>query len=440
MNLSDKKVFNNMSWIIICKIIQSFLGLIINRFTANYLGTENFGALNYAITVTTFVLPIAQLGLSAVIVQEVVTKDGKDGEILGSAIFMSFISSILCYVLILIYVKKINVNEIETIVCCATYGLSLFAQAFQLIVYWFQAKLLSKYISIVSIIAYLITSIYKIVLLVCKADLWLFALSYSIDFCVISILGFYLYKKRCIFRFKIKMNIIKELFKSGRHFIISGLMVTIFAQTDKLMLKQMMGNYEIGVYSAAFSCASSFSFVFVAMIDSFRPVIFECRESDSVLFEKNMKTMFSVLIYSSLFMGILFCIFSKIIVHLLFGLNYLEAAPILCVVVWHTMFSYIGSCRDMWILANGKQNLLWILNLIGALINCLLNYFFIKKFGVIGAAWASVISQFFMYMGLGFVFRPIRRCTQLLLQSLNIEYIFDFVKDLILRKEKSEQF
>lgn len=433
MNLSDKKVFNNMSWIIICKIIQSFLGLIINRFTANYLGTENFGALNYAITVTTFVLPIAQLGLSAVIVQNIVTKKDKEGEILGSAIFMSFVSSFLCYVLILFYVERVNSNEIEAIVCCATYGLSLFAQAFHLIVYWFQAKFLSKYISIVSVIAYFLTSIYKIILLIFNADLWLFAFSYSIDFCLVSALGFFFYKKKSSYRLKIKKDEIIDLFNSGRHFIIPGLMVTIFAQTDKLMLKQMMGNYEIGIYSAAYTCTYALNFIFVAMIDSFRPVILENNETDNILFEKNMKTMFSVFLFSSIFVCIFFCLFSKVIVHLFFGLKYSEAVPVLCVVVWHTMFSYIGACRDIWILAKKKQNLLCWLNLIGASINILLNYFFIKEFGIIGAAWASVISQFLLFIGFGFVLRPIRHCTVLLCQSLNIKYAVDYIKDLMKR-------
>ena len=97
MKVSDKKVTKNFLWIMIGKILQSILGLIINRLTAEYLGTSNYGVINYAMTLFTFVFPLAQLGLSVVIIQDVVENKDEDGEILGSAIFSSLISSAICY-------------------------------------------------------------------------------------------------------------------------------------------------------------------------------------------------------------------------------------------------------------------------------------------------------------------------------------------------------
>ena len=91
MKVSDKKVTKNFLWIMIGKILQSILGLIINRLTAEYLGTSNYGVINYAMTLFTFVFPLAQLGLSVVIIQDVVENKDEDGEILGSAIFSSLI-------------------------------------------------------------------------------------------------------------------------------------------------------------------------------------------------------------------------------------------------------------------------------------------------------------------------------------------------------------
>lgn len=76
-------------------------------------------------------------------------------------------------------------------------------------------------------------------------------------------------------------------------------MLTILGQTDKLMLKWMMGNEEIGLYTAAYNCAGVLAFVFVAIIDSFRPAILESNKTDSGLFAENMKSLYSVLIYLS---------------------------------------------------------------------------------------------------------------------------------------------
>ena len=44
-------------------------------------------------------------------------------------------------------------------------------------------------------------------------------------------------------------------------------MVTIFAHTDKVMLKMMLSEEAVGIYSAAVTCAGLTSFVFAAIID-----------------------------------------------------------------------------------------------------------------------------------------------------------------------------
>ena len=117
MKVSDKKVTKNFLWIMIGKILQSILGLIINRLTAEYLGTSNYGVINYAMTLFTFVFPLAQLGLSVVIIQDVVENKDEDGEILGSAIFSSLISSAICYIGVLAFVAIINCGEIDVLLC-----------------------------------------------------------------------------------------------------------------------------------------------------------------------------------------------------------------------------------------------------------------------------------------------------------------------------------
>ena len=65
-------------------------------------------------------------------------------------------------------------------------------------------------------------------------------------------------------------------------------MVTIFEQTDRIMLKIMLGDMETGYYSSAVTCAGITSFVFAALIDSFRPSIFEAKKTSEEGFQKNM--------------------------------------------------------------------------------------------------------------------------------------------------------
>lgn len=431
MKVSDKKVTRNFLWIIVGKILQAILGLIINRLTADYLGVRNYGVINYAMTLFTFVVPVAQLGLSVVIIQDVVENKDEEGEILGSAILCSLLTSGICYIGVLLFVAIINSGETDVLFCCIAYGIILFAQALYLIIYWYQAKLLSKYLSILSVIAYLVTTIYKVALLVNHSAIWLFALSYSIDYGVIAVIGLIIFLKKSRKPLKFSGKKSMQLLDKSKYFIIPNIMLTIFGQTDKVMLKWMMGNEEIGLYTAAYTCAGVLSFVFVAIIDSFRPVILESYKTSSHLFAENMKSLFSVLIYLSLVVCIVVTLLSDLIIILLYGIDYILASDVLKVTVWHTIFTYIGPARDTWILANRKQSILWKINLAGAIINIILNVIFIRLWGVIGAACASVISQICVYIILGMIVSPIKECTIMMIKSFNPKYFWTFCKSLM---------
>ena len=138
------KTMANAGWIIVCKIIQSILGVIISMLTARYLGPSNFGLINFAASVVAFVTPITTLGLDHVIVQELLYSPKSEGKILGTSMVMSMISSVLCIVGVITFSIMSGPNDQDTIIVCSLYSLLLLAKAFEIVQYWFQAKLLSK--------------------------------------------------------------------------------------------------------------------------------------------------------------------------------------------------------------------------------------------------------------------------------------------------------
>ena len=67
----------------------------------------------------------------------------------------------------------------------------------------------------------------------------------------------------------------------------------------------------------------------------------------------------------------------------------------------------------------GKQKYLTAINVVGAFANVILNLCLISVLGAVGAAIASVITQFFTNVIIGFVFKPIRRNNYLMMKALN---------------------
>ena len=414
-----KKVFKNISWILCCRIVQSAIALIINLISARYLGPSNFGLLSYASSVVAFVVPLAKLGLRHVLVAEFVAQPEREGQILGTSLLMCVMSSFLCILGCAAFVLVANAGEVDTLIVCLLYSISLIFESLEMTQYWFQAKLLSKYMAVTSLVAYLITALYKVFLLTTGKSIYWFALSNALDYLIITIVLLIIYGRLEGQKLSFSFSLGKQLFRRCKYYIVSSMMVTIFAQTDKIMIKMMIGNAANGFYSTAVSCASMTAFVFLALIDSFGPVIYESRKKSHSLFEKNVSILYSIIIYTALIQSTVLTIFAKPIVGILYGADYMPAASLLQIVTWYTTFSYLGSARGIWVLAENKQKYLWCINLAGAFLNVVGNYFLIPILGTSGAAIASVVTQFFANVGMCILLKPMRPTAKLMLRAIN---------------------
>lgn len=426
-----KGVFENAGWIIGCKVIQSLLNLLIGLITARYLGPSNYGIISYVASVVAFAMPIMQLGLRHTIVNEFVKTPDREGAVLGTALMLNIISAVFCMVGCVGFVMMVNAGEKETILVCALYSLTLIFNATEMTQYWFQSKLLSKYPSIAALVAYVAVAIYKIYLLITQKSVVWFAFSNVIDYFLISIILIVIYRKVGGQRLSVDWRIGKELLSTSKHYIIPSLMVVIFQNTDKIMIKQMIGEEETGFYSAAITCIGISAFVFTAIIDTARPVILEEKTQNPELYEKRVIQLYSIITCLSLAQSIGMTVLAKPIVLLLYGSEYSKTAGILAVAVWYNTFGHYGSVRNIWILAEEKQKYLTGINVAGALSNVVLNFFFIRIWGAVGAAVASVITQFFTNVITGFILKPIRRNNYLMLKSLNPKILWTMVSKII---------
>lgn len=426
--MEGKKVLKNAGWIIGCKIVQAVLAVVVTTLSARFLGPSGYGLVDYAAAIVTFVTPIMFLGFNSTIVQELIKEPEKEGETLGTAMLSSFFMSFLCLGGVVVFAAVANRGEKDTLIVCALYSALLMAQALEMIVYWFQAKLLSKYSSIISLIAYVIIAAYKIFLLATGKSVYWFAIANALDYGLIAIFSFIVYKKLGGMKLTFSWSTFCRMFRSSRYYILANMMVTIFAQSDKIMIKLYIDNAAVGYYSAAVTCANMTGFVFGAIIDSFRPLIFDNKKNDEAAFEKNMTRLYSIIIYFALLQSVAITIFSKVIIHILYGNEYEPSINALKIVVWYTTFSYFGSVRNIWLLAEEKQRyLLWI-NLGGALANIILNAFLIPVMGINGAALASLITQIFTNLIMGFILKPIRPNNRLIGKALNPMVLFSMIK------------
>lgn len=426
-------VFKNAAWIIGCKIAQSLVNLVIGMLTARYLGPSNYGVISYVSSIVAFAMPLMQLGLRQTLVKEFVHAPDREGQILGTALAINIVSALLCMMGCVAFVMIADAGEKETILVCALYSLTLLFHATEMTQYWFQSKLLSKYPSIATLCAYIVVAIYKLFLLITQKNVVWFALSNVLDYFLISVILMVIYRRVGGQRLSFDWSLGRELLSRSKYYIIPSLMVMVFQHTDRIMIKMMIGEAETGLYSAAISCIGISGFVFAAVIDSARPVILEMKRKDQTMYETRVTQLYSIMTCMSLAQSIGMTLLAKPLVYLLYGAEYAKSASILAVAVWYITFGYYGSVRNIWILAEDKQKYLTGINLAGAIANVTLNLCLIPVWGAIGAAVASLITQFFTNVIIGFIFKPIRRNNYLIVKSWNPKVLAGIIGNIVRR-------
>ena len=408
----------NAGWLIGGKILQMLLSLLIGVYSARYLGPSNYGLINYANAYLRFFVVFCTLGLNSIIVKEFIDHPEEQGIALGSSIFIRIVSSLCALMAIISIVCLLDRGETETIIVVAISSLSLVFQSFDIINYWFQAKYKSKVNSIVTLGSYIVTSGYKVVLLVLNKNVKWFAFALSIDYITLAVLLFIAYNKSNGPKLSVSWYKIKSLLGKSHHYIISGMMVAIYGQTDKMMLKQMLDETAVGYYSIATNICGMWVFILQAIIDAVYPTILGLHKKNQVEFERKNKQLYAIIFYISITVSMFFTIFGDVVIRILYGNAYMGAAMPLKVITWYTTFSYLGVARNAWVVCQDKQRYLKYIYMCAAVMNVIMNALFIPKLGVTGAALASLITQICTSIILPLFFNGMRENSILMLQAI----------------------
>lgn len=421
--INNNRIAQNALWLIGGKVIQMCINLIVGLITARYLGPSNYGLINYGGAYAAFFLSLCTLGINSVLVKEFINNKGEEGKIIGTSLLLKGIASICSAVVIYIIVSFVDCGEVETIAVVVLCSIGMVFNILDTFNYWFQAQLESKVTAICSLVAFTITAIYKVVLLITGKSVVYFAFATSVDYICVGVLLCYSYKRYNGSKLFFSWKYGRKLLKSSTPFIIPSLMVAVYGQTDKFMLKQMISETEIGYYSTAVAICTMWCFVVTAIIDSMFPIIMEAFHATKEEFDKKNKTLYAIVFYVCIMVSILISILARPIIYILYGTAYLPSVIPLRIVTWYTAFSYLGVARNAWIVCYNRQNKLKYIYVSAALFNVVFNLIFIPSMGASGAALGSLLAQVITTMVVPFFMPSLRENSVMMVEAICLKGI-----------------
>ena len=385
----------NTTWLMAEQILRIIAGILVGIWVARYLGPEQFGIFSYVLAFTTIFGGIAKLGLDGILVCELIHQPKLQNTYMGTAFWLKVIGAVMVTVFMACIVPFTS-NDATTNLYIFIIAGGLFFQGFEVVEFYFQSQVLAKLISICKVIQLIFSSIIKVYLVLIQADLFWFVCVTSLDMFSLAFSYFIAYriKGNASFFKCFDVEIAKKLLKDSWMLVFSSMVVMIYMRIDQIMIKEMLGDYEVGIYSAAVKLSEAFYFIPVLLSASVFPAIINARKESAALYQKRMQRLYTFLIWLAIIVALPITLLSEWLIMLLFGEAYLPAGQVLMIHIWAAVFVFMGVAFSKYLLAENLQKIAFQRTLLGAIANVCLNFILIPKYGLKGAAIATLLAQF----------------------------------------------
>ena len=391
-----RKYFANTSWLMGERILRMGVSLFVGIYVARYLGPERYGLLSYANSFVGIFLALATLGLDEVVVRELLKTPEQREKILGTSFLLKLIGTLLMWVAIFTAVPFTE-NDLQTNILIIIIAFGAVFQAFNVIDLNFQAKVKSKYVVHSQFVQLIISSIVKIILVVNEAPLILFASVFSLDVIVLAmgLVFAYLYNGENIFSWKWSFETSKYLLHDSWPLILAGVVVSVYMKIDQVMIKEMLGAKEVGLYAAAVKLSEAWYFFPMAIASSLFPAIINAKVYQKEVYYQRLQKLYDLMVWIAIAIALPISILSSWIVELLYGNEYLESSSVLNIHIWSGIFIFLGVASSKYLIAENYIKKTFYRTFVGALLNIIMNYYLIGIMGIKGAAISTFASHFF---------------------------------------------
>lgn len=385
----------NASWLFLERVISLLASFLITALIARYLGPHDFGLLAYAISLMSVFAIAGHMGLSGLVVRELVRNKSNQNSILGTVFVLKLFAYLVSFLLLLffaLYSEGVHSVGFYILIFVAS---SVVFKPFEVLDFWFNSRVEAKYVSLSKVIALFIVSIYRISLVLLGSGVVYFALSNVIGAVVLSICLCVYYVRRSgisLTQWEFKKTIAKDLVSQGWMVFLGSIFAVIYLKIDQVMLGWMQGMEDVGTYAVAATLSEAWYFFPGIIVATFFPKLISLRDSDRRVYNQRLQDLFDFLFLASVVVAILVSIFSSYIVTVFFGDKYEESAVVLSIHIWASVFVFMRSLFSKWVLIEGFLVFSIVSQGLGALMNVALNYILIPYYASYGAALATLFS------------------------------------------------
>lgn len=437
MSIGAKKITKNISWLIFDQFFILFLQFIVGVKIANYYGADIYGKYAYALSLVAFSGIFFEI-LNSRVVKKYYTEENFN-EIVYNITFFKNSIAIILFLIPIILKFFIEIDNtlfwllificLDNILTTATFGIENF----------FEYKLESRRIVISNNIVKVVSYSLQYICILLNMGIIIIPIVRCIGSIIRVILLKYQYKKnyindRKIKKEKVDVKLLWQMIDEGKFLWITFISFIIYTQVDKLMIKHYLGEKEVGIYTIGVQLSGILAILIGPIQNSIYPKMIE-------LYKKNYEEYYNFFLFSNtvvtqiyLVLTILSIIVVKWLFKYVYAPEYNPAIIIYSVLAFSIFIKANGSLQTSHMTLKNITKKSFYKTLISLILNIILNSILIKKYGINGAAIATLITQFTALFVIDFFIKEYREQAFVQLKSLNTIYLIKNISKILKKK------
>jgi O-antigen/teichoic acid export membrane protein len=402
-----RRIAGNTGWLIAERLLRGLIAVTVTVAVARYLGPSDFGILNYALSFVLLFGTFWTLGLSGIVIRELVREPEHHDEILGTLFVLRLMGGTLGVLAILVAASNL-VSDGTTRAAIAVIGVATLFYAFDGVDYWLQAEVRSRYAVIARALGLLVMACVSVGLIALRTPVLAFAAAAGAEFAAagVALLGFYVLLGRNPLNWRPDWRRARYLVGKSWPLLLSGAMYSVNLKIDQLMLGNMVGSQSVGTYAAAARLSEVWYFIPAAIAASTFPSLIQRREAGADAYQRYTQRIYDLMVWIALPLALFVTLASGSLVGALFGADYAVAGGILAIHIWAGPFVFLGAVLSRWLIAEDLLRFSLVRHGVGATVNIGVNLALIPVLGGVGAAVATLISYAVASYGACLLYRP----------------------------------
>lgn len=395
--VSYQQIAKDAGKVFFATAIAAVIGFVGSIFVVRALPIENYGLLGSYGNLTTTAAGIVASGINFSFVRYLsryLDKDPQIAKILTRRILLiELVIGVIIFILSLFFSKFIAINFFHKEILDSYIKLAGLGALLTIVLSFFQSVIQSHqkygFFALVILLQAAIGNIlififYKIGIL---SSLNVIYTNIATSIILILIAIIYLQKRDVFSRQKrkdatIQSNFFKDVLRYSKWLTIMSISTLIFLKLDIFMLTRMVTLTDVGKYSFAYNIYQSLLMVLFAVNTVILPKI--SRISKNKEFVSSAKKIFRASFVITLFVVPIFFIIKPIVI-LLYGTTYLDALPILYIMMIGLLVSMCLNPIVNILLIIKQERYMALINLSILFLNVIGNLIFIPLYGLMGA-------------------------------------------------------